>query len=151
MSQSLSKVLVHAVYSTKDGRPFLHDPVIRDEMHRYIGGILIKLGCQPVIVGGAEDHVHLLFALARTCTLADVIKETKRVSSGWIKPKSAELFEFAWQSGFGTFSVGYSQLDSVRAYIARQESHHRRVSFKDEFRRMLSNYEIAFDERYVWD
>src|SRR5690606_4861931 len=85
VSKSLSNILIHAVFSTKERRPFLRDPGIRDETHSYLGGILGKLGCQSVIVGGAEDHVHLLFGLARTCTISDVMKETKRVSSGWIK------------------------------------------------------------------
>ncbi|RYG56425.1 transposase [bacterium] len=151
MSQSLAKILIHAVFSTKERHSFLRDAVLRTETHSFLGGILGKLGCPPIIVGGAEDHVHLLFALGRTCAVSDVMKETKRVSSVWIKSRNVTLLDFAWQSGFGAFSIGYSQLNSVRAYIARQESHHRRVSFQDEFRKMLTNYKVAFDERYVWD
>jgi putative transposase len=151
MPQSLSKILVHTVFSTKDRRPFLRDKPLRDELHRYIGGILTNLDCQPVIVGGAEDHVHLLCALSRTCNAAEMVKEAKRSSSLWIKTKNSELSDFAWQNGYGIFSIGFSQIEPVKEYIAGQEEHHRKISFQDEFRQLLKRYEIEFDERYVWD
>lgn len=149
--QSLAKILVHAVFSTKDRWPFLRDKSLRDELHRYLGGILTHLECQPIIVGGVEDHVHLLCALSRTCDAATMIKEVKRGSSLWLKTKSPALADFAWQSGYGIFSIGFSQIETVRKYIAEQEEHHRKVSFQDEFRKLLRRYEIEFDERYVWD
>ncbi len=103
------------------------------------------------MVGGVEDHVHLLTALSRTCEPAEMVKEVKRGSSLWIKTRTADLREFAWQNGYGIFSIGFSQIASVRDYIATQEEHHRKVSFQDEFRLLLKRYEIGFDERYVWD
>ena len=151
MQQSLAKILVHAVFSTKERRPFLRDKPLREEMHRYLGGIITNLECQPIIVGGAEDHVHLLCALSRTCNAADLVKELKRGSSLWVKSKGQELRDFAWQNGYGIFSIGFSQIESVRDYVAGQEEHHRKVSFQDEFRLLLRRYEIEFDERYVWD
>jgi len=151
MAQSLAKILVHIVFSTKERRPFLRDKSLREELHRYLGGILANLDCQALIVGGAEDHVHLLCALSRTHTPAEIVKELKRGSSLWLKTKSSELWDFAWQNGYGMFSIGFSQIESVRAYIARQDEHHRKVSFQDEFRRLLKRYAIEFDERYVWD
>ena len=151
MAQSLAKILLHTVFSTKERHPFLRDNPLREELHRYLGGILTNLDCQPLIIGGVEDHVHLLFTHPRTATVADVVKELKRSSSGWLKAKAAELSDFAWQSGYGVFSIGQSQVDAVRFYIAGQEEHHRKVSFQDEFRRLLGRYDIAFDERYVWD
>jgi REP element-mobilizing transposase RayT len=149
--QSLAKILVHTVFSTKDRRPFFRDKPLRDELHHYLGGILTHLECQPVIVGGVEDHVHLLCALSRTCDAAAMVKEVKRGSSLWLKTKSPDPMDFAWQSGYGIFSIGFSQIESVREYIAGQEEHHRKVSFQEEFREFLRRYEIAFDERYVWD
>jgi len=149
--QSLSKILVHAVFSTKDRRPFLRDKSLREELHRYIGGILSRLECQTIIVGGVEDHVHLLCALSRTCDAASMIKEVKRGSSLWLKTKSPDLADFAWQNGYGIFSIGFSQIETARDYISTQEEHHREVSFQDEFRQFLRRYEIEFDERYVWD
>ena len=151
MPQSLSKILVHTVFSTKERRPFLRDKSIREELHRYMGGILTNLNCQPIIVGGVEDHVHLLCALSRTCDAAEMVKEVKRGSSLWLKTKSPEFAEFSWQSGYGIFSIGHSQIDDARKYIAGQEEHHRTVTFQDELRGFLRRYEIAYDERYVWD
>jgi REP element-mobilizing transposase RayT len=166
MAQSLAKILLHVVFSTKERQPFLKDQLLREEVHRYLGGILTNLDCQPLIIGAVEDHVHLLFAHSRTATVAEVVKELKRGSTVWLKTKSpAEeavgnreglwpgepLTDFAWQSGYGAFSIGQSQIEDVRAYIARQAEHHRKISFREEFRRFLRRYEIAFDERYVWD
>lgn len=151
MPQSLAKIIVHTVFSTKDRRPFLRDKTLREELHRYLGGILTHLECQPLVIGGVEDHVHILSTLARTCAAAEMVKEVKRGSSLWLKTKSPDLNDFAWQSGYGIFSIGYSQVDAVRKYIARQEAHHRKVSFQDEFREFLRRYEVEFDERYVWD
>jgi REP element-mobilizing transposase RayT len=151
MPQSLAKILVHTVFSTKERRPFLRDKVLREELYRYLGGILTNLDCQPIIVGGVEDHIHLLCALSRTCEAAAMVKEVKRGSSLWVKTKSKDTQDFAWQNGYGIFSIGFSQIASVRDYVAGQEEHHRKVSFQDEFRQLLRRYEVDFDERYVWD
>jgi len=151
MPQSLAKILVHAVFSTKDRRPFLRDKSLREELHCYIGGILNHLECQPIIVGGVEDHVHFLCALSRTCQAAEMVKEVKRGSSLWLKNKGKDLRDFAWQNGYGIFSIGYSQIEAVRDYIAGQEEHHRKVSFQDELRTLLKRYALEYDERYVWD
>ena len=151
MSQSLSKILVHAVFSTKDRRPFLKDRVLREELYKYLGGILKDHDCQPIIIGGVEDHVHVLSSLTRTWEAAEMIKEMKRSSSLWLKGKDKSVAEFAWQGGYGIFSIGFSQIGFVKRYIANQEEHHRKVSFQDEFRLFLMRYEIDFDERYVWD
>ena len=151
MSQSLAKILLHVVFSTKDRRPLLRDRALREEMHRYLGGILSELNCLPIIVGGVEDHVHLLCTLSRTCAPAEMVKEVKRSSSLWIKTRAPELADFAWQSGYGVFSIGFSQIEEVRRYIAGQEDHHRKLTFQDEFRRLLQRYEVSFDEAYVWD
>jgi REP element-mobilizing transposase RayT len=151
MPQSLAKILVHTVFSTKDRRPSLCDRALREEAHHYLGGILTHLDCQPLIVGGVEDHVHLLCALSRTCDAATMVKEVKRGSSLWLKTRGPELNDFAWQNSYGIFSIGFWQLGAVRDYIAGQEEHHRKTSFQDEFRQLLHRYEMAFDERYVWD
>ena len=110
MPQSLAKILVHTVFSTKERRPFLRDKALREELHRYLGGILSNLGCQPIIAGGVEDHVHLLCALSRTCEPAEMVKEAKRGSSLWLKTRAPDLQDFAWQNGYGIFSIGFSQI-----------------------------------------
>jgi len=118
----------HGVFH-QDRRPFLRDCVLRDELHSYIGGVLNNLDCQSILVGGVEDHVHILSTLSRTRQAAEMVKEVKRGSSLWIKTKDLRLKQFAWQSGFGIFSIGFSQLAAVRRYIAGQEEHHRQRSF----------------------
>jgi REP element-mobilizing transposase RayT len=151
MPQSLAKILLHVVFSTKERRPLLRDRAFREEMHHYIGGILNGIDCPPIIVGGVEAHVHLLCVLSRTRAAADMVKEVKRSSSLWIKTRAPEFARFAWQSGYGVFSIGYSQIEDVRRYISDQEQHHRKLTFQDEFRRLLKRYDVTFDEAYVWD
>ena len=151
MAQSLAKILIHTVFSTKDRRPFLQDPALRKEMHHYLGGILSRLDCQSIVVGGVADHVHLLSALSRTCEPSQMVKELKRGSSLWIKEREPALKDFAWQNGYGMFSLGFSQIGQLQRYIAGQEPHHRKVSFQDEFRLLLKRYQVEYDERYVWD
>ena len=151
MAQSLAKILVHTVFSTKERRPFLRDAALRDELHRYLGGILMNLDCQPVIAGGVEDHVHLLCALSKTRDAAAMVKEVKRGSSIWLKTKGPDLSDFAWQNGYGAFSVGPSDLEALRSYIDAQEEHHRKHTFQEEYRAFLKKYGVEFDERYIWD
>jgi REP element-mobilizing transposase RayT len=97
------------------------------------------------------DHVHVLFVMSRTVKPSDVIKEIKRSSTLWLKERCPEMWGFAWQRGYGLFSIGFSQMRTVCAYIARQEEHHRRRTFQEEFRQLLQRYAIDYDERYVWD
>ena len=149
MPQSLSNVLVHLVFSTKERRPFLQDAAKRDAMHRYLAGISERLDCPIVRVGGIEDHVHLLARQARTITLADWVKELKRASSLWAK--SQQLSQFQWQAGYGGFSVSQSQSADAEGYIARQEEHHQKFDFQQEFRKLLTLHGLQWDERYVWD
>ena len=151
MSQSLSIVLVHVVFSTKDRAPFLRDPDIRNQMHAELGGTSKSLNCPTLIVGGVEDHIHLLARESRTITLSEWVKELKRVTSIWIKEKSPHFEAFAWQAGYGAFSVSQSQSGKVIKYIQEQETHHRKQDFKTEFREFLERHEIEYDERYVWD
>jgi putative transposase len=142
MAQSLAKILLHT--STKDRRPFLREKPLREELHRYLGGILTNLDCQPLIIGGVEDQAHLLFALSRTTTVANVVKELKRGSSVWLKTKSPTLAEFAWQNGYGVFSIGQSQVEAARTNIAGQAEHHRKIWFRDELRELFRRYEMEF-------
>ena len=151
MPQSLSRILVHTVFSTKHRQPCFRDERLRSELHHHIGGILNTLKCGPIVVGGVEDHVHILSQLARTCEPAVMVKEVKRVSCLWIKNRYEGLGDFAWQAGYGMFSIGHSQTPTVRDYIVNQQEHHRKRSFQEEFRTLLERYDVDFDERYVWD
>ena len=150
MPQSLSAVYIHLVFSTKNRQPFLRDEDLRSGLHAQIGGISKTLGCAPILTGGVEDHVHLLARSGRTITQAEWIKELKRVSNLWLKDEY-KIRDFEWQGGYADFSVSESNLEQVRAYIARQEEHHRKIGFQDEFRALLLRHRIEWDERYVWD
>jgi len=151
MSQSLSCVHIHLVFSTKNREPFLRKTDIRNELHAYLGGVSKKLDCMPVIVGGVEDHVHLLCRLGRTLSQADWVKEIKRVSSIWIKQRDPSLAAFSWQGGYGAFSVSDSAMDKTHDYISRQEEHHKTQSFQDEYRAFLRRHALEWDERFVWE
>ena len=151
MPQSLAKILVHTAFSTKDRRPFLRDNSLREELHRYLGGILANHDCQPLIVGGVEDHVHVLARFGRTITQAEWVKELKRVSNAWLKERGRDFADFEWQGGYAAFSVSQSNLEQVKQYIATQEEHHLRMTFQDELRALLRKHEVEWDEKYVWD
>ena len=151
MPQSLSAVYLHLVFSTKDRHPFLRDKTVRDSLHAFMGGVSKTLDCPPLIVGGMEDHVHLLCRFARTLTQAEWVKELKRVSNSWLKEHGRDYSDFEWQGGYADFSVSQSNLEQVKQYIASQEAHHRKTTFQDELRTLLRKHEIEFDERYVWD
>jgi REP element-mobilizing transposase RayT len=150
MPQSLAKNLLHLIFSTKDRRPLLEDG-IREEIHRYACGILKDLESPVLAINSVADHIHVLFNLHRTKSLADVVMELKRGTSKWIKTKGQQFVDFQWQSGYGAFSVSQSAVVEVIDYIRDQAEHHRKITFQDEFRRFLQRYEIEFDERYVWD
>jgi putative transposase len=140
---------VHLIFSTKDRYPFLVENDLLLVMHAYLGGILRDANCPSLIIGGTDDHVHAFFRLSRTNDVAKIVELLKSRSSRWIKAKGVE--KFAWQCGYGCFSVGQSQVEALVRYIRDQAKHHEKVSFQDEYRQFLQRYQIDFDERYVWD
>ena len=148
MSQSLSKVYLHCVFSTKYRLHVITDSV-RNDLHAYIIGTLSKNGSYVEEIYANPDHIHVLCTLPRTITIAKLISIIKTPSSKWLKTQG--ISNFAWQDGYGTFSVSSSQLTIVKNYINNQPIHHNKASFKDEYREILNKYEIEFDERYVWD
>jgi putative transposase len=149
MPQSLSKVLVHLIFSTKHREPLIGLEMC-PRLHAYLVGILGNIECPSLQTGGVADHVHILFALGRTISQADVVEELKKSSSKWMKADGG-VPVFSWQAGYGAFSIGESQADAVIHYIQNQQEHHRKVTFQEEFRKFLERYKVAHDERYVWD
>ena len=150
MPQSLSFLLVHFVFSCKDRAPIL-DKTVRPGLHAYLATVARNADCECFRVGGVADHVHLAIRLSRTITTAALIEELKTSSSKWLKTQSPMLKDFAWQRGYGVFSVGPSDLDALRHYIDTQEEHHRTHTFQEEYLYFLTKYGVAYDERHVWD
>jgi putative transposase len=149
MPQSLAKVYVHIVFSTKHGQTFIKKEEIRKELHSYIIGVLSKKGSYTCEIYANPDHIHILCTLPRTITIAEMVSKAKTSSSKWIKLKG--IPGFGWQDGYGIFSVSASAVDSVKKYILNQPQHHSKTIFKDEMRNYFREYEIDYDERYVWD
>jgi REP element-mobilizing transposase RayT len=150
MPQSLAKVYLHVVFSTKNREPILMDDW-RPDLFNVLGGAANNLGCQSLIVGGIADHIHTLFQLGRTITIADAVGKIKSTSSLWVNQTRGLPTPFHWQSGYAAFSVSQSNVDAVREYILRQPRHHETQSFQDELREWLRRYEIEWDEGYMWD
>jgi putative transposase len=153
MADSLSCIYLHLIWSTKHRSPLITDG-IRPALHSYMAGTFQNLNCPAVLINSVADHVHVLCRFDRDIKVRDLMKEVKQSSSKWIKSANdgGHTFKgFYWQTGYGAFSVGPTQVPDVMAYIAEQAEHHKKVSFQDELRRFLKVYKIAYDERYVWD
>jgi len=150
MAQSLSKVLLHIIFSTKNREPWL-DSNVRPRMHAYLATICRDAGADFVRVGGVSDHVHIMTTLARTLSQAQLIEEIKKASSKWVKALDARYRGFFWQRGYAAFSVSPSQPDSVLEYVNKQQEHHRTRTFQEEYRELLRKHGVDFDERFVWD
>lgn len=150
MPLSLSFVLVHLVFSTKERRPLLTEEV-RPELFAYLATVVRNAGCECYRVGGVADHVHLAIRLSRSSDIAKLVAELKASSSKWLKTQSPSLAKFAWQRGYGAFSVGPLDLAALIQYIDGQELHHRKRSFQDEFRAFLKRYGMECDEEHLWD
>ena len=150
MSQSLSSILIHLIFSTKNREPFITEE-IETELHPYMAKILRELKSPSLAINGVCDHIHILFSLGRVIAIADLVEQVKTSTSKWIKTKGPEFRNFHWQRGYGAFSIGQSNVASLKRYIKNQKQHHRRVTFQEEYRKFLKAYEIEFDERYVWE
>ena len=148
MAQTLSLNLVHIVFSTKQRQALIVEEM-GSALHAYLAGTARRLDCECFLVGGVQDHVHLALRLAPTRTSAKVVSEIKTASSVWMKEKG--VAGFAWQRGYGLFSVGPADLGALMQYIDGQRKHHAKRSFQDEIRGFCKKYHVAIDERYVWD
>lgn len=150
MPQSLSNIYVHLIFSTKGRAPLISDD-IRKPLHSYLATVLANLKSPAILINSVEDHVHVLFKLSRTISLAKLIEDLKCDSSKWMKKQGPDLANFYWQNGYGAFSVSESNTPKVANYIRKQREHHQQVDFKDEFRSFLIKHKIEFNEEYLWD
>jgi REP element-mobilizing transposase RayT len=150
MSHTYSKLLTHVIYSTKERAPLIearHKP----KLYPFLGGIVRDMGCHMIEVGGVADHVHMLVLTPPRLALSDLLREVKAGSSRWMNREFNLGGKFAWQTGFSAFSISQREAPDVRRYIGGQEEHHRVRTFKEEVLQFLHDYEIEYDERYLWD
>ena len=150
MPQSLTKLYLHIVFSTKNRVSCLEDS-ITPELYKYFGGILNNLECSPIKIGGYYDHIHILCCLSKKITVIKLLEDIKKSASKWMKTKGAEFENFHWQDGYGAFTVSPSNIKKVTEYIERQHEHHDKKLFKEEYIELLTANEVEYDERYFLD
>jgi putative transposase len=150
MAQSLSRILVHIIFSAKDRFAFFIGAGLRKRMHAYIARVFYAHDSPAIEVGGTKDHVHILCLLSRNHRASEIVKKAKASSSGWVKSQQERCLRFSWQSGYGAFSIHQLQIDSLGEYIKGQEEHHHRRSFQEEYLEILRQYQIPYDKRYLW-
>jgi putative transposase len=149
VANTYTSLYYHVIFSTKNREPWLGGG-IRERLWPYLGGTARDNGMKAFEVGGVADHVHVLISIPPTRAVADAVKLIKGSSSRWIKETFPNMAAFAWQDGYGAFSVSESQLEAVRDYIRNQEEHHRTTTFAEEYRTFLERHRIDFDARYVF-
>ena len=148
MSHTSGNILLHFIFST-DGRRPLIKPEFRDDLFAYLGGIVREMNGAALIINGANDHVHMLIRVRPAHSAAEIARVVKANSSRWVREKHSA--EFAWQTGYGVFSVSESSVADVTKYISGQEEHHKKRSFQEEFVAFLKKNRVEYDPRYIWD
>lgn len=150
MAGSLTNLLYHLVFSTKLRQPLIEAPW-RAELYAYLGGILQNEGGVLIAAGGTPDHIHLLVRLGPTMPVSDAMRVIKANSSRWARQRRRAPGRFQWQAGYGAFTVSESKVPQVRSYIEEQEQHHRKLTFQEEFVKLLRQHGVRYDERYLWN
>ena len=149
MANTYSSILIHIVFSTKNWQLWISGE-LQKRLYPYIGGIARENGFKALCIGGTDNHVHVLVSLNPSINVAKAVQFIKGGSSKWIHETFPEQKQFAWQEGYGAFSIGISQIDQTRKYIENQETHHKKVSFQDEYLEFLRKNNIDYDEKYVF-
>ncbi len=150
MANTYTQITIHAVFVVKY-RENIITKDWRDNLHQYISGIITKKGAVSLAVGGWKDHVHILFGMPVSTCIADFMSAVKSSSSGWINEQKFVKGQFQWQTGYGAFSYAKSERDTVINYIMNQEDHHRKKTFREEYLELLNDFDIAFDEKYLFE
>ena len=148
MAHSKSNILVHLVFSTKNRAVMIDEP-IREPLNSYISGIIKRDGSFLLSIGSVQDHIHILFAMSKEKSVTESVRNIKSISSKWIKEKGGDYINFQWQSGYGAFSVSQSKVREVEKYINNQESHHKKMTFKEELKILFDKHGIDYDKRYL--
>ena len=151
MSQSLSRVYIHLTFGTKHRYPFIKTP-IGEKLHPYISGIMKNMESPALVINSVPDHIHILFRQSKNYALSKIVEEIKKSSSRWIKSLDGGSSKFAWQDGYGAFSISSSAVENVRTYIENQQEHHRKRSFRQEVEEFLKQYDVEeYNPDYFWD
>ena len=150
MAGTFTQIYIQAVFAVK-GRSNLLQKPWRDEVFRYMAGIIKNKGQKPIIVNGVADHAHLFFGLKPSMAISDLIRDVKNNTSNFINEQEWIRGRFAWQEGYGAFSYGYSQMKEVYNYILNQEAHHRKRTFREEYLELLKKFEIPYDDRFLFE
>ena len=148
MSHTYSSIFFHIVWSTKDRTPII-ETNLEKRLHSYMGGVIKNEKCDPIIIGGTPDHVHLLVRIPARYSIADLVRRIKTNSSKFINQLYPRM-RFLWQEGYGAFSVSTSKINIVKNYILKQKIHHKKNSFLDEFIKLLNKHEIEYDKKYLF-
>jgi len=149
MAQSLSKLFVHLIFHIKNGSVEI-DKTVSNELYAYMGATIKDNESIPILINGTSNHVHILCVMSKNIALSKLVEEVKRHSSRWIKTKGEQYKQFAWQGGYGAFSVSSSLHDKTKRYIENQEIHHKKMTFENEYILFMKKYGINYDERYLW-
>ncbi len=149
MAQSYTNLIYHIVFSTKNREPLITAET-QPRLYEYIGGIVRNKGGILLEIGGMSDHLHVLAKLRPDNSLSNILRDLKANSTGWMHKVFPEMKDFSWQNGYGAFTVSASQVEKIRQYIINQEQHHAKISFKEEFIKLLRANQIEFDEKYLW-
>ena len=150
MANTYSQISIHAVFAVKGRENFITSEW-RDELHKYIAGIISNMGARTLAVGGWKDHVHIFFGMPVSSSISDFMSVVKANSSKWINERKFLKEKFQWQSGYGAFSFSKSQRNILIKYIMTQEEHHRKQSFQEEYLKMLVDFEINYENKYLFE
>lgn len=150
MAGTFSQIYIQLVFAVKD-RESLIMPIWEEELYKYITGIVTNKGQKMLAINGMPDHIHLLVGIKPSCSSSDLVREIKKSTNEWISAKAFTKTKFQWQEGFGAFSYSHSALDNVIAYIQNQKEHHRKKSFKEEYKEFLRKYQIEHKDEYLFD
>lgn len=150
MANTYTQLYIQIVFAVK-GRQNLIDPAWKEHLNQYIAGIIRRKGHKPIIVNGMPDHIHIFIGLAPSISISDLVRDIKCNSSKYINEQNYAAHRFSWQEGFGAFSYARTEINRVYQYILNQEKHHRQQNFREEFTGMLEEFEIEYEEKYMFD
>jgi REP element-mobilizing transposase RayT len=149
MAQSLTKLYVHIIFHTKNSNDIIKAD-IEQELHSYIGSLIKKNDSIPIEINNVPDHIHILCIMSKNISLAKLVEEIKKNSSRWIKTKGEQYKKFAWQGGYGGFSVSPSIVEKTKVYIKNQKQHHKKVTAREEYEKLLKVHGVDFNRDYLW-